>query len=279
MNFKKTFKKIKTLFEKNNIDENCTNFCADVLGVGRVGIQFKKEISFFDYIKLISLAKKRLKGKPLNKLLKNQNFYGRDFYINENVLAPRVDTEFVVECALEYIDKSHKVLDLCSGSGAIAITIKKEKDCRVYASDVSKKALAVSKKNAKNNEAEIQFIESDMFNNISEKEFDLIISNPPYIPTEHIKTLSVEVEKYDPLIALDGGKDGLDFYRIIEKNLSEYLKPEGVLVLEIGYDQADDIKKLFAEYKVIIKKDYAGNDRVAIISFKKVNNVRKIKKD
>lgn len=279
MNFKKTFKKIKTLFEKHNIDENCTNFCADVLKEGRVSINFKKDISFLDYIKLMTCANKRIKGKPLNKILKNQNFYGRDFYINNNVLAPRLDTEFVVECALDYLDKDSKVLDLCTGSGIIAVTINKEKECQVFASDISKKALKIAEKNAVKHNANLTFFESNMFDNIEEKGFDLIISNPPYIPTKDIELLSKEVEKYDPIIALDGGQDGLDYYRIIRHNISSYLKSDGVLILEIGYDQKEGIKQLFSDYKVEIKKDYEGNDRVAIISFKKVNNVRKIKKN
>lgn len=279
MNFKKTYRKIKLLFEQNGVDENCASFCADVLNEGRLNIHFKKEITLGDYFKLMLAAKKRVKGAPTNKILKNQVFYGRDFYIDNNVLAPRVDTEFVVSEALEYIKKESKVLDLCTGSGIIAITIKKESGANVFASDISSKALKIAKKNALTNEAEVTFVQSDMFENIMEKGFDLIISNPPYIPSKDVSCLSKEVKDYDPIIALDGGEDGLDYYRIIEKNLSLYLLEEGKLILEIGYDEGESIKELFSNYNTIIKKDYEGNDRVAIISYKKVNNARKTKKN
>lgn len=207
-------------------------------------------------------------GKPLQYVTNSQNFFGLKFYVNENVLIPQPDTEILVEEAIERIKeinkKNVKVLDLCTGSGAIAISIKNElKDkVDVYASDISKEALLVAKKNAKEileNES-ITFIESDMFKSISEK-FDVIVSNPPYIKTEIIKSLDKEVQE-EPYIALDGGIDGLKFYKEIRENIEKYLEDNGTLLMEIGYDQKEEVLNLFNN--AICIKDFDNNDRVII---------------
>ena len=199
---------------------------------------------------------------------------GLHFYVDENVLIPQPDSENLVEEVIKISEilkmgkEQLKVLDMCTGSGAIAVSLSKYIDkALIYASDISINALDVAKKNAKSNSLDITFIHSDLFNDIEiSNQFDIIVSNPPYIETEVIKSLSKEVQE-EPIIALDGGKDGLDFYREIIKCAKEYLIKDGYLVLEIGYDQKDSVIKLLQDndYKNIYsKKDLSGNDRVVV---------------
>lgn len=228
-----------------------------------------------------------IQGKPLQYITHSQEFMGLSFYVDENVLIPQPDTEILVGQALERIqsiqDRRVQILDLCTGSGAIAISIAKKmqgnaKGYQVIATDISDKALEVAQRNARQNQVQkqIQFLQSDMFSNLKEREFDVIVSNPPYIETKVIQTLSKEVRK-EPRIALDGGEDGLQFYRLILENARQYLKNEGYVLLEIGYDQGEKIIKLWQELKgncqleLITKepmKDFGNNDRVMI--FQKV---------
>lgn len=203
-------------------------------------------------------------GKPLNKIFGYEYFYGEKFFIDENVLAPRCDTECVVECVLRNIKAGDSVLDLCTGSGCIGIMLAKNVDINLTMSDYSDKALNIANKNLQYHKITAKLVKSNMFDDLSEK-YDLIVSNPPYIETESIKTLDVSVREFDPLMALDGGVDGLDFYRIICDEFENYLKPNGVLVLEIGYNQAKAICELFSRFDVKIYKDYGGHDRVAVI--------------
>ena len=154
---------------------------------------------------------------------------------------------------------------MCTGSGAIAIAICKNVEVDMVATDISKKALKIAKKNATKNEVNIKFLESDMFENIKEK-FDIIVSNPPYIETLTIQSLPQEV-KNEPLIALDGGKDGLDFYRILASNAQKYLNENGILAVEIGYNQGELVSNLFKKcgfVEVYVKKDLSGNDRIVV---------------
>ena len=209
----------------------------------------------------------RLKeGEPIQYIIKKAEFYGLDFFVTKDVLIPQPDTEILVEEIIENYSSKKEILDLCTGSGAIAISLKKNLvNSKVFASDISKKALTVAKKNAVKNEADIIFIESDLFENIYKK-FDLIVSNPPYIEREFLKKLPIEV-KHEPVLALDGGKDGLDFYRRIAKEAKQHLKNEGVLALEIGFDQREAVTKLLyqEDYKeVYCKKDFGGNDRIVV---------------
>ena len=228
-------------------------------------------------------------GYPVQYITGKQEFMGMTFKVNENVLIPQPDTEVVVEKAIETINvydfendndkdvhifnsvvgsdqKVIKILDLCTGSGAIAISIAKKFENNINfqvditASDISLEALEVARENAINNNVKIKLIQSDMFENL-DFDYDIIVSNPPYIKTDVIETLDKDVQ-CEPHLALDGGEDGLRFYRVIKRNLDR-LKPNGYLVLEIGYDQADDIKKIFDNVKIY--KDYGGNDRVAVI--------------
>ena len=176
----------------------------------------KEELSESQMSEIKNNIAKIIEGYPIQYIISHQEFMGLDFFVNENVLIPQPDTEILVEEVINIckIKEKSKILDLCTGSGAIAVSLKKYiKQAEVSASDISKEALEVARINAKNNNTEIEFIESDLFENI-DKKFDIIATNPPYIKTEVIKDLSLEVQK-EPHIALDGGQDGLDFYRKI----------------------------------------------------------------
>ena len=207
-------------------------------------------------------------GMPIQYITNKQEFMKLNFYVDKNVLIPQPDTEILVEKAIE-ICNNHgndiKILDLCTGSGAIGILIAKNiKNAKVYATDIKNTVIDIAKQNAKQNNVDnIEFIVSDMFENIQEKDFDIIVSNPPYIETDVIKTLPTEVRN-EPIIALDGGKDGLKFYKIILSEYKKYLKKDGYLLLEIGYNQAKSVGELInLNYSII--EDLAGNDRVIII--------------
>lgn len=214
-----------------------------------------------------------INGKPIQYILNNQVFYGYNFYVDENVLIPQPDTECLVEEVINIAEKFSekiKILDMCTGSGAIAISLRKNINATIFASDISDEALDIARKNTTINQTEITFIKSNMFENIKDK-FDIIVSNPPYIETDVIPTLSEEV-KNEPKLALDGGKDGLDFYRILAKESGEYLNDNGILAVEIGYDQKEAVIKLFEEngfVNIYSKKDFGSNDRIIIGRWKK----------
>ena len=221
--------------------------------------------------KYIEDLRKICSGIPLQYITKSQEFFGLNFYVDENVLIPQPDTEILVEEVIKICkdkNKKLKILDLCTGSGSIGISIEKNIDnCEVTLSDISSKALDVAKKNCSNlGKEEIKIIESDLFNNIKET-FDIIVSNPPYIKKDVIKTLSKEVQN-EPHLALDGGEDGLEIYKKIIKEAYKFLNKDGYLCLEIGYDQKEDVIKLLEKennYKDIYsKKDLSGNDRIII---------------
>ena len=216
-------------------------------------------------------------GKPIQYITNKQEFMRLNFYVDENVLIPQPDTETLVEEVINICNNKnyeYKILDLCTGSGAIGISIAKHIDnSSVLMSDISENALEIAKKNALSNRVinKCSFINSDMFENIKDK-FDVIVSNPPYIKTKIISTLDIEVQN-EPFIALDGGQDGLDFYKIIANEAWKYLKSNGILALEIGYDQKEEVTKLLeitGKYKNIYsKKDLSGKDRVIICHFQR----------
>lgn len=206
------------------------------------------------------------KGIPVQYITNEQEFMGSCFYVNEDVLIPQPDTEILVEEVIKLVkQKKVTVLDLCCGSGCIGISLKKFcKEVSVVLSDVSKKAIEVAKKNAILFHVDVQMIQSNLFTNIKEK-YDIIVSNPPYIETNVITMLSQEVQN-EPNIALDGGEDGLTFYRKIIKEAPNYLNKNGYLCLEIGFNQKEAVVQLLQENfeNIVTKQDLAGNNRVII---------------
>lgn len=227
------------------------------------------------YIKVVQNTKKIVGGKPIQYITNNQEFMKMNFYVDENVLIPQPDTEILVYEVLKICKEYSNgvnILDLCTGSGAIAVSLDRilRKNCvdaKICASDISKQALKIARKNSENNNANVKIIESDLLENIEYKKFDIIVSNPPYIRTDEIKNLSKQV-KEEPYIALNGGIDGLHFYRKILKEAKGYIKNNGYLCLEIGYNQMESVLGIFKEnkeYKNLKQvKDWSGNDRCII---------------
>lgn len=228
------------------------------------------------YLALISKRKEHI---PLQHLTGTQEFMGMEFQVSKDVLVPRQDTELLVENLLPLI-QDKIVLDLCTGSGCIGISLAKlGNPKRVDAVDLSKKALAIAKENAKRLQAEVHFMESDLFAMV-DGQYDVIVSNPPYIASEVIETLMPEVKDHEPMMALDGGDDGLDFYRKIAVGAIGHLKQEGMLWMEIGYDQGVTVSDILEQqgYRdVTCLKDLCGLDRV--ISAKRQQEDRKEEKD
>lgn len=267
-------------------------------------LKYKDEINDKKVEEFRKLLKKLENGIPIQYIINNQEFMGLNFYVDENVLIPQPDTEILVEEVIKYCNelrnnesedketnkdykeniekepiinkedkninkKTIKILDLCTGSGIIGISIYKYlENVEIYASDIIQKALNIAEKNTNLNNAKINFINSDMFENIHIKDFDIIVSNPPYIESKVIESLSKEVQN-EPKLALDGGEDGLKFYRCILENAKDYLRKNGAIFLEIGYDQKEKIEEILKSYKIYKEtkciKDFGGNNRVIII--------------
>lgn len=231
------------------------------------------EVEFWDRIE------KREKLMPVQYIVKQQEFMGLDFKVEEGVLIPRGDTEILVEKTIdiykkEFSPNSVNIMDIGTGSGAIVVSLAKYiNKSNLTAIDISSKALEIAKENASNNEVEnkIRFLQGNLFDAVGGKDdykaYDFIVSNPPYIPKDVVDTLSPGVKDYEPHLALDGGKDGLDFYRAITEGAKDYLKDGGYLLFEIGHDQGEDLIKIlkhneFRNVKVL--KDLAGLDRVVL---------------
>ncbi|MCI8965637.1 MAG: peptide chain release factor N(5)-glutamine methyltransferase [Clostridia bacterium] len=265
---------------KNNIDEALLKskilmeYC---LGKTReyILINLSKEIDDTVEEKFKELINRAIKNEPIQYILGKQEFMGLEFKVNENVLIPRADTEILVLETIDiinnFINKKEKinVLDMCTGSGAIIISLAKylkNENINFYASDISEKAIDVAIRNSKKNEVKVEFIKSNLFEKIENIKFDLIVSNPPYIETDIINNLNEDV-KNEPIIALDGGEDGLEFYRKIAKDAKYFLEDNGYLCLEIGYNQRENVIEILKSnnYKdIYYKKDLSQNDRIVI---------------
>ena len=222
-----------------------------------------------DYLRYIELL---VQGEPIEHITHQKEFMKLNFYVDENVLIPRQDTEILVEEVIKIAKKikAKKILDLCTGSGAIAVSLAKYlENIQLTALDISRKALDIAIANAKNNQVQekITFVESNLFQALGKEKYDIIVSNPPYIRREELPTLDREVRK-EPRLALDGGDDGLDFYRKIIDQGYEYLKYGGYICLEIGFDQKEEVMQIIKDKKQYMgtycKKDLYDNDRVIV---------------
>ena len=235
---------------------------------------FSEQLSQENEEKYFSLIEKHIKEDvPLSHLVGFEYFYDRKFKVTKDVLSPRMETEELIYKVIEYVKASNKnnfkILDLCTGSGIVAITLKKELSqfsIDVVASDISEEAIKVSKENAQSHDATIKFIKSDIFNNIDDK-FDIIVSNPPYIDRKDEVTMQDNVLKYDPHLALFAEEEGMYFYRKIIEQANDYLNKNGVIFFEIGYDQKNKIIELadMNGYHAEVYKDINGRDRMAFL--------------
>lgn len=238
-----------------------------VTGIGRASYYGEPErtVPLPEAREYLELIRRRCGHVPLQHLTGEQEFMGLSFLVNPHVLIPRQDTETLVEEALRFAEPGMKVLDLCTGSGCILISLLKLcPDLEGEGLDISKEALEVARKNARRLGVKARFRESDLLE-CAGKDYDMLVSNPPYIRTSVIRELQEEVRLYDPWIALDGKEDGLYFYRRIIADSIRVLKPGGMLLFEIGYDQGREVAELMQRHgytKIQIKKDLAGLDRV-----------------
>lgn len=276
MNIKQALEEARNILKSNNFEDSniiAKELLSYVLKKDRVYLTINSDTALTDteYAEFTKYIEQIIDGKPLQYITQKQEFMGIDFFVNEDVLIPQPDTEILVETVLDickkYDKQSLRMLDLCTGSGAIAISLSKILNTQVFASDVSTKALKVAEKNNVMNNTKVEFIESNLFEKINGEKFDVIVSNPPYIKNEEIKLLSKQVQN-EPYIALAGGEDGLDFYRKIIDEAYKHINKNGYLCLEIGYDQKEDLIKLIKqnenyEYENCIK-DLSNNDRCII---------------
>lgn len=251
-------------YDKSDVDW----LIANVLGKNRTEIKLITSVSDKEYRDIIRATERRSKGEPISSIFGFVEFYGLRLDVNKKVLSPRMETEILVEEVVRLAKTMNMpdICDLCTGSGAIAIAIEKNVKAKVTAVDISKSAIATAKNNAEKNDAKVEFVLSDLFTGLKKtKKFDIIVSNPPYIQSEEIEKLDIEVKNFDPRIALDGGKDGLEFYRKISSNAPKQLKTGGYIFFELGIDQSEDVKKIMEECGFVdiqIVKDYNKIERI-----------------
>ena len=278
--------KIKDILKENNIDQNQKKLALEQvlnLSIPEILLNKEKTLTKKEQKTYQKIEKKLKKGKPIEHITKEKNFYGYKFYVNKNTLIPRAETEYLIEETNKLIEKHLKnkqinIIDIGTGSGVIAITLKKlNQNANITATDISRKALKVAKKNQKSHKTDINFIKTDLYKNVKQK-YNVIISNPPYIPTNS-KNVELQVQKNEPHIALFGGKDGLDCYKRIIKNIKQITEKEHIIAFEIGEDQGEPIKRLIKEQfpndKVIIKKDYNNFERYVYAVSNSIDNEQK----
>ena len=263
----------KAKFERINLDnpaQNAEILLEYVLGKGRLELYLDdQEISKQSLDVFKTYVKKRCMHMPVAYITGETEFMSLPFSISEEVFIPRPETEILVEISMSKLRKSDEVIDMCTGCGNLAISLARYSSCRVYACDISGRAIEISRRNAARNEVchLTSFFQGDMFGPLTvRKQFDLVVSNPPYIRHEEIPGLSAEVRNFEPSIALDGGEDGLKFYRIISGVAKSFLKPRGYLIVEVGFDQAHPVCDIFKKHlkSVEVIRDYSGVERIVV---------------
>lgn len=264
----------KSFAEKNIEDADAEWILSLTLKVPRSELNKERVVKQAECKKILEIFEERLTGRPLWYIFGDTEFYGYKFKVDERVLIPRPETEVLVRQAVSVLSDGDSMLDLCTGSGAIAIAVAceaaKDKAVTVVGADISEKALELARENARNNKASVNFVKSDLFAGIRGR-FNLITANPPYVKTGDIETLQPEVRDFEPRIALDGGEDGLDFYRRIAEKVTRYLVRGGMLIVECGEDQAQEVIKIFktksrCDYTMIVR-DLEGVARVVKIGY------------
>lgn len=283
MNIEQALNFGKQELNKNEIEDSLLKvriLLTDILKQSKeyLVINNTKELSLQEEKEFKEKIEKLKSGYPIQYITNKQFFRNCEFYVDKNVLIPQPDTEILVEEAIKILKEKTfqknkiNILDLCTGSGAIIVSLGKELEkisekYNFYGTDISEKAIEIAQKNANSNNVNVKFYLGDLFESINVNEkFDLIVSNPPYIETDVIKTLSLEVQK-EPIIALDGGITGLDFYKRIAKESKNFLTTKGYLILEIGYNQMEAVCSILKNenFKIVSRvKDYANNDRVIV---------------
>ena len=266
---------MKKGFAKKGIDKSDAEWIVSlILNIPRSALSEEKIVKRAYCKRILDVYEERLTGRPLWYVFGNTNFYGYRINVDERVLIPRPETEILVREAVASLREGDSVLDLCTGSGAVAIAVAceaaKDKMISVTATDISEDALEVARSNARLNKANINFIKADLFNGVRGR-YNLITANPPYVKREEIATLQKEVKDFEPHIALDGGVDGLDFYRRIAEKVSRLIARGGLLILECGENQAQDIIKIFTatshcDYAMVVR-DLSGVERIIKIGF------------
>ncbi len=264
----------KKRFAAKSIDEDEAEWIfALILDIPKSSVASEDRYLKLNVVKeILAIVEERLTGRPLWYIFGDTDFCGYKIKVDERVLIPRPETEEMVMMAVAAAEEGMNILDLCTGSGAIAIATYKEleksgRKCKMTAVDISEDALALAKENAEINGADVLFVQSDLFTRIRGR-FDIIISNPPYIPSATIDGLQTEVKDYEPRLALDGGEDGLDVYRQIAENATKYLNRGGMLIMEVGVGEAQEVVKMFkgSAYAIIVQ-DFNGVDRYVKIGY------------
>lgn len=262
---------LKEKFRKNGIDESDAEWIYSiVLGIKRSELSSERMIAPSESKKIKEIADKRLTGRPLWYIVGDTEFFGCKIKVDERALIPRPETELLADYTVKSVEDGDKVLDMCTGSGCIAISVARrcaKRRVSVTAADISDAAIMLARENAQLNGVNVDFVQSDLFTNVRGR-FNVIVCNPPYIRSDEIASLQKEVREFEPRIALDGGADGLDFYRRIAKSIRSYLARDGVLLLECGEGQTEEILKIFGKCSYVMPiKDLSGVDRFLKIGF------------
>ncbi len=266
---------MKKSFAEKEIDDSDAEWIVSLLlDIPRSSLSEERIVTRAECAKILNIFEQRLTGRPLWYVMGDASFYGYTFKVDERVLIPRPETEILVRQAVSSLKDGDSMLDLCTGSGAVAVAVAcetaKTKRVSVTATDISEAALEIAKENAWKNKANVNFIQSDLFENVRGR-FNLITANPPYIKSSEIETLSKDVRDFEPRLALDGGVDGLDFYRRIAEKINRYLVRGGMCILEVGEDQAQEVIKIFqaasrCDFAMVVK-DLSGVERIVKIGF------------
>ena len=267
----KMLEETKKQFAENEIDESDAEWIYSlVLDIKRSELKNERTVKLSESKKIREIVEKRLTGRPLWYIIGDTEFYGCKIKVDERALIPRPETEILADSVVKSAEEGDKILDMCTGSGCIAVSVAKalkKKNVSVTAADVSDAAIMLAQENARLNDVNVTFVQSDLFSNVRGR-FNIIACNPPYIKSGEIPYIQKEVRENEPRVALDGGDDGLDFYRRIAKDVKSYLAKDGMLIMECGEGQANDILQIFSkrDYAIVLK-DFAGVERFVKIVF------------